>query len=106
MLYSPGCTAKAITHRVAKFREAASKLDSQDGADVPATPPTVKKRGRKAKASDAQAGDDGADPTPTKKPRTSKVKKSAVAAKEEDVSGEEEKIKDEPADEEETEAVA
>ena len=102
-LRSQGCTAKAIIHRVAKFREAASKLDLQDGTAVPATPPTVKKRARKTKADEDQDGD-GASATPTKKARTPKTKKAATTGKD-DVE-EEKTFKVEAADEEETMAAA
>jgi hypothetical protein len=102
--HSQGCTAKAITHRVAKFREAAAKLGLQDGAAVPATPASGKKRARKNKTDEDQDGDE-ANGTPTKKPRTPKIKKSATTV-EDDVQDDEESAKKEEADGEETEAAA
>jgi hypothetical protein len=100
--HSQGCTAKAITHRVAKFREAAAKLGLQDGAAVPATPASGKKRGRKNKTGEDEDGDE-TNGTPTKKPRTPKTKKSATTV-EDDVQ-EDESAKKEEADGE-TEAAA
>jgi hypothetical protein len=72
-----GCTAKAITHRVQKFRDAASQLGLGDGSTLPATPATGKKRARKTtNAADQDA--DGVEATPTKTPRTPKTKKKAA----------------------------
>lgn len=83
-----GCTAKAISHRVAKFREAAAELGLGGGATVPAVPATPKKRGRKA-TTDEDGDGDGVKPTPAKKQRTPKAKKNAVKVEEEDVSNHE-----------------
>ncbi|ERF71144.1 hypothetical protein EPUS_05973 [Endocarpon pusillum Z07020] len=107
------CTAKAITHRVAKFREAATKLGLAGGGDAaaaaaaaatPGTPATGKKRARKTKGDEDQDGD-GVPATPTKKPRTPKTKKSSAVAKD-DVEQEEERVKEEPLDEEQLQADA
>ncbi len=115
MFYSQGCTAKAITHRIAKFRETATKLgltgggaaaDAAATAAAPATPPTQKKRARKTKDDEDQGQDgEGVPATPTKKPRTPKTKKSSAVVKD-DVQQEEEGIKEEPVDEEQIQADA
>ena len=78
-----GCTAKAISHRVQKFRDATSQLGLGDGSPLPATPGTGKKRGRKTTNTEGQNAD-GVDVTPTKKPRTPKTKKKAADAENDD----------------------
>ncbi|KAF7513328.1 hypothetical protein GJ744_009749 [Endocarpon pusillum] len=102
------CTAKAITHRVAKFREAATKLgltgDGDAAAAAPATPATGKKRARKTKGDEDQDVE-GVLATPTKKPRTPKTKKSSAVVKD-DVKQEEERVEEEPLDEEQLQADA
>ena len=104
---SLGCTAKAITHRVQKFRDAASQLGLGDGSAPPTTPATGKKRARKTtNANDQDA--DGVEATPTKKARTPKTKKKVAdiendeAEVKESMKAEEEgTVKEEPADEDE-----
>lgn len=64
--YAPDCTAKAITHRVQKFRDASSQLNLGSGPSQPATPGTGKKRGRKP-ADPEGANVEEAEGTPTKK---------------------------------------
>lgn len=100
---SLGCTAKAITHRVQKFRDAASKLGLQNGAAPFTTPASGKKRARKTKTDDDQDGGD-ADDTPTKKPRTPKVKNSAVIK--DDTVDVEQMVKKELSDEDDIEVAA
>lgn len=97
-LATPGCTAKAITHRVAKFRDAAAKLGHGDGAAVSVTP---KKRGRKA---DEEGDGDSVKSTSAKKPRTPKPKKSAAQVEDEAVI--EEPVKKEVFDDKETKDAA
>lgn len=62
---------------MAKFRETASKLGLPVGVPLPATPPTVKKRGRNTKADEDQEGH-GSDARPRKKVQTPKTKKNTV----------------------------
>lgn len=101
-LYSVGCTPKAITHRVQKFRDMATELGLRGGTAA-TTPTTGTKRGRKPKTDEDQNGD-ATEATPTKKakqtPKTPKAKKVVAPKIENDGTDTEEAIKEEETAEE------
>ena len=84
------CTAKAITHRVGKFREAAAKLGLADGSTASSNPTTpassAKKRARRQDSSISRAAegngsdDDHETPSPIKKTKSGKKQAPAIAA--------------------------
>ena len=69
------CTAKAISHRIAKLKEIAKSFNTPEAGGTKATgTPTRKKKAREASA--AAEDEDGSDEaSPTKKQCTAKTKK-------------------------------